>query len=60
MTKKGEQPLLQCHYYFIITAKHQKDQKKSSKKAQKDLTQKAVPNSWAQDPYHFVVTGKRY
>jgi hypothetical protein len=54
MTKKGEQPLLQCHYYFIITAKHQKDQKKSSKSG----TKKAVPNSWPQDPYHFVVTGK--
>jgi hypothetical protein len=36
MTKKGEQPLLQCHYYFIITAKHQKDQKKP-KKPQKQV-----------------------
>jgi cell fate (sporulation/competence/biofilm development) regulator YmcA (YheA/YmcA/DUF963 family) len=31
MTKKGEKPLLQCHYYFIITAKHQKNTKGSKK-----------------------------
>ena len=59
MTKKGEQPLL-LHNYG-----------KTSKRSKKHVTQnfytkfdlflieKAVPNSWPQDPYHFVVTGTR-
>jgi hypothetical protein len=47
------------YYSVIITSLLRQNIKKIKKKAQKDLTQKAVPNSWPQDPYHFVVTGTR-
>jgi hypothetical protein len=54
---------LLLHYYG-------KTSKRSKKKLKRPYTnliffliekkaQKAVPNSWAQDPYHFVVTGTR-